>query len=235
MSFLQAEWKKLAIANYQIDPAILQQYLPAKTELDFWENRCYISLVGFMFLNTKLMGVAIPYHRDFEEVNLRFYVKHQHQGVWKRGVVFIKELVPRPALTFVANNLYKEHYETVEMGHVWAQFDDHQHVEYSWKSNAIRHRFAVDAALTATAIQPYSEEEFITEHYWGYTKAGANTTFEYEVTHPRWNHFRVNEYDINVEFGLVYGADFRELNHIHPTSVMLAEGSKITVESKRRI
>ena len=95
MSFLKAEWRKLAIANYEVDKSILEGYVPAGTEIDLWEGKCFVSLVGFMFLNTKLLGVRVPFHINFEEVNLRFYVKRQENGIWKRGVVFIKEIVPK--------------------------------------------------------------------------------------------------------------------------------------------
>ena len=44
---------------------------------------CYVSLVGFMFKNTRLLNIPIPFHTDFEEVNLRFYVKHFDGNEWK--------------------------------------------------------------------------------------------------------------------------------------------------------
>src|SRR5688572_25492729 len=119
MSFLKAEWRKLAIANYAVDPTVLEKYLPAKTELDLWNGTCYVSLVGFRFTNVRLFGIPIPFHRNFEEVNLRFYVRHNHNGEWRRGVVFVKELVPKRAITFVANTIYKENYQTVKMDHRW--------------------------------------------------------------------------------------------------------------------
>ena len=113
MSFLRAEWRKLAIANYAVERSVLEKYVPAGTELDLWNDNCYVSLVGFMFVNTRLLGIKIPAHSDFEEVNLRFYVKRFEKGAWKRGVVFIKEIVPKPALTLVANTIYNENYETL--------------------------------------------------------------------------------------------------------------------------
>src|SRR6185436_6168258 len=118
-AFLTAEWRKLTMANYAIDSKLLAPLLPYKTELDLWNNTCYVSLVGFMFLNTRLKGIRIPFHSDFEEVNLRFYVRYKDEikNEWKRGVVFIKEIVPKPALTFVANSIYKEHYQTMPMKH----------------------------------------------------------------------------------------------------------------------
>ena len=117
MSFLTAEWNDLAIINYEIDPKILEKYVPLGTELDFWNKKCYISLIGFMFENVKVLGIKIPFHVTFEEVNLRFYVKRFENGIWKRGTVFIKEIVPKPAVTLVANTLYKEHYQTLKMQH----------------------------------------------------------------------------------------------------------------------
>lgn len=235
MSFLNAQWRKLAIANYEIDPDILTPFIPPKTELDIWKDKCYVSLVGFMFVNTKLLGVPIPFHRNFEEVNLRFYVKHYDGESWKRGVVFIKEIVPKPALTFVANTVYKEHYQTMKMDHSWEEHEDHRLVKYTWSLKRNSNSFAVKTDLRSTEIEHGSETEFITEHYWGYTKVNDETSYEYEVTHPKWKAYVVQEHDIQVDFGNVYGPTFEFLNQLEPTSVMLAEGSEITVENKRKI
>ena len=235
MSFLKAEWRKLAIANYEVDSALLTDYLPYGTELDLWNGKCYVSLVGFMFLNTKLLNLRIPFHVNFEEVNLRFYVKRLDNNVWKRGVVFIKEIVPRPALTFIANTIYKENYETLPMKHSWSEIEEERLVEYSWRKNSDWQTFKVKAKKQATQIQTGSETEFITEHFWGYAKVSDNRTNEYEVTHPRWNAYDVLDYTIDVDFGDVYGPEFSFLSRQTPASVMLAEGSEITVENKKRI
>jgi uncharacterized protein len=235
MSFLKAEWRKLAIANYEVDSSLLKDYLPYGTELDLWDGKCYVSLVGFMFLNTKLLNLKIPFHVNFEEVNLRFYVKRLEHNVWKRGVVFIKEIVPKPTLTFVANTVYKEHYETLPMRHSWSETANERLVEYNWKKKAKWQTFRVRASKQASKIQPGSETEFITEHYWGYAKVSDTKTNEYEVTHPRWDAYDVMGYEIDVDFGEVYGPQFSFLDTAQPVSVMLAEGSEITVENKRTI
>ncbi|MEL7123992.1 MAG: DUF2071 domain-containing protein [Bacteroidota bacterium] len=235
MSFLKAEWRKLALANYEVDPNILKPYLPAKTELDTWSDTHYVSLVGFMFVNTKMLGIRIPFHVNFEEVNLRFYVRYQDQNEWKRGVVFIKEIVPKPAITFVANTLYNEHYVTHKMGHLWEDKTDYKRVTYEWVTKGKLQSFSVETAVEAIPIEVGSEAEFITEHYWGYTKVNERKTFEYEVTHPRWDVYPVKKQEINVDYGLVYGDDFKFLNQLQPKSVMLAEGSEISVENKRTI
>jgi uncharacterized protein YqjF (DUF2071 family) len=235
MSFLKAEWRKLAIANYSVDEKLLHKYLPAGTELDLWNGKCFVSLVGFMFVNTKLLGIKIPFHTNFEEVNLRFYVKRFENGEWKRGVVFIKEIVPKSALTFVANTIYNENYETMPMSHLWKIEQEGQVVEYKWRHKAKWNSFKVLASLDKFNIEANSETEFITEHYWGYAKVNEKRSNEYEVTHPKWEVYNVKDYEIDVDFNLVYGEEFVLLNDIKPDSVMLAEGSEITVENKRSI
>ena len=67
MSFLKAEWRKLAIANYAIDPSVLKKYVPPGTELDLWEGKCYVSLIGFMFLNTRSAGLQLLSATNFME------------------------------------------------------------------------------------------------------------------------------------------------------------------------
>ena len=218
-----------------IDPEVLKNYVPAGTEIDLWKDKCYVSLIGFMFLNTKLLGVKIPFHTNFEEVNLRFYVKRLENNTWKRGVVFIKEIVPKPALTFIANTIYKEHYETLPMKHICEENNLNRTVSYLWKKNKIWHSFTVQATLNSSEIKSYSETEFITEHYWGYAKVTDSKTNEYEVTHPIWKQYLVTHSEINVDFGAVYGTDFEFINRLKPNSVMLIEGSEITVENKTKI
>ncbi|MEP2937555.1 MAG: DUF2071 domain-containing protein [Gilvibacter sp.] len=235
MSFLKAEWKNLAIANYVIDASLLLKYVPAGTELDEWEGKCYVSLVGFMFKNTKLLGIKIPGHVNFEEVNLRFYVRRFENGEWKRGVVFIKEIVPKWALTFVANTVYHENYETLPMDHLWEDKNDKKTIAYRWKKQGKWNTFSVQASNKPCEITPKSETEFITEHYWGYAKVNQYKSNEYEVTHPKWQAYDVIAYEIDVDFGAVYGSEFEFLNVSKPHSVMLAAGSEITVENKRTI
>lgn len=235
MSFLKAEWRRLALANYKVDPGVLKPYLPFKTELDFYNGTCYASLVGFMFNNTKVLGVKVPGHVNFEEVNLRFYVRFKEGDEWKRGVVFVKEIVPKHAITFVANTLYNEVYETRKMDHTWLERDNELVTTYRWKYKKEWFSFSVISETVAKPMLPHSETEFITEHYWGYNKTTSQKTTEYEVTHPKWNAYQVKNYTINVDFAKEYGEAFRFLNHIEPISVLLAEGSAITVEGKKII
>jgi uncharacterized protein YqjF (DUF2071 family) len=231
MNFLKAEWRKLAIINYEIDPEILFKYLPEGTELDFYKGKCYVSVVGFMFLNTRLLGLPIPFHRNFEEVNLRFYVKKREGLEWKRGVVFIREIVPKPALSFIANSVYKEHYSTMPMKNTIREKDRELLIQYSWKDKSW-HSIKITAENLPLSMESDSEFEFITEHYYGFTKT-ENKTSEYEVCHPKWDWYSVKNYQLKINFKKLYGNDFEGLNHQKPVSVMLAEGSEIRVKIKK--
>lgn len=228
--FLNAEWRKLLMANYEVPPALLAPYVPHGTELDLWEGKCYVSLVGFMFLNTKILGWSIPWHRHFEEINLRFYVRRNTGQEWRRGVVFIKEIVPKVAITTVANTVYGEKYVTRQMRHQWVDTPGAEAVYYAWKHFGGNEWNSLTATYDPVArpIEVGSEAEFITEHYWGYSKH-QRRTMEYEVRHPRWNAYAVTRFDLQGPYEREYGITFADILRQKPTSVFLAEGSPIEV------
>ncbi|HVG41112.1 MAG TPA: DUF2071 domain-containing protein [Chitinophagaceae bacterium] len=228
-SFLTATWKNLLMANYKVEPHVLLPYLPYKTEIDVFEGVCYVSLVGFLFTNTKVMGIHFPYHNTFEEVNLRFYVRYKDGITWKRGVVFIKEIVPKRMITLIANTVYKEKYTTHEMKHYWKIFEKEIEIEYSWKVGKDWNSIKALALKVAVPITKDSIEEFITEHYWGFTKRGSFKTGVYEVTHPQWAAHPVLSYTIHCSFAKLYGKEFAFLENQQPTNVLLAEGSPVSV------
>ena len=235
MSFLTAEWNDLAIVNYEIDPEFLKKYVPIGTQLDLWNGKCYISLIGFMFENVKVLEIKVPFHVNFEEVNLRFYVKRFENNQWKRGTVFIKEIVPKHAVTIVANLLYNEHYQTLKMGHSRTENEVSKQFEYEWLKNSKWNSIKMKTDKIPMNIELNSEAEFITEHYFGYTKFNEKKTIEYEVTHPRWQQLQVLETQVDVDFVEIYGNDFEFLQHLKPASTFLAIGSKITIEGKKTI
>lgn len=232
--FLTAEWRKLAFANYIIDPEILKPFVPAGTSLDLWDNKCYVSLVGFMFIDTRLKGIHVPFHVNFEEVNLRFYVLRKEQGEQKRGVTFIKEIVSKPALTLIANSLYDEKYVTLPMKHNWQYEANQQTISYEWKHKRKWNKFELLTGTELFSMQLNSEEEFITEHYWGYSKIDSKCSTEYHLLHPSWQLYPVKRYVIDVDFGSLYGPQFSVLNNQAPSTVMLAEGSEVEIFQERK-
>lgn len=235
--FLTANWQKLIMANYKVQPELLQKYIPAHTELDLWNGDCYLSLVAFMFSDTRVMGWKIPGHINFEEVNLRFYVK-QKIGVdqWRRGVAFINEIVPRWAIAQVANLAYHENYRKCRMEHVWTKFHGvSQYAGYEWKLGNEWYILSVDAELEAQALEPGSEAEFIAEHYWGYTRVTPSKTIAYQVEHPQWKQYKVNSYKMDVDFAKLYGSAFGFLTGMKPSSVFICQGSDVIVRKGERI
>lgn len=234
-TFLTAEWKNLVMVNYEVDPALLEPYLPNKTALDVFDGKTFVSLVGFMFMNTRVLGFKIPFHVNFEEVNLRFYVRYQDNGVWKRGTVFIKEIVPKPAISFVANTIYHEKYVTKKMKHTVRETASELDLGYYWKHNNKWNSIQAIVEKPAMPMKSGSEEEFITEHYWGYSKYSDSTTFEYHVQHPSWNVFPVKHYHVDCDFGALYGDHFAALTMTRPASVLVAEGSVVSVLKKRNL
>lgn len=235
MSFLTAEWNNLAMINYVIDPKILEKYVPAGTELDFFEGKCYISFIGFMFENVRVLGLKIPFHSDFEEVNLRFYVRRFENGMWKRGAVFISEIVPKFAVSFIANTFYNEHYRTQPMKHQIKAQDNFREFSYEWKMGSHWNRIHVETEKNSIEIEPGSEAEFITEHYYGYNRVSDRKTIEYEVKHPRWRQYKVTANHSQIDFEAVYGKEFAFIKDLKPASIFLAVGSKITIEEKKEI
>jgi uncharacterized protein YqjF (DUF2071 family) len=232
--FLTAEWKKLAMANYPIDAEALRPFLPARTELDTWEGDAYVSLVGFQFNKVRVRGRRIPFHTHFPEVNLRFYVRYKADGQWKRGVVFVRELVPLPAVAFLANTIFHERYIAIPMRFVEAADGAVLRAGYHWRFKGRWNGLSLKADSIARPLVAASQEEFITEHFWGYSAHGEHTV-EYQVEHPRWDIYPVREYQIDCDFGKLYGAAFAGLNKRKPQSVFLAEGSAVSVYSKNAI
>lgn len=233
--FLSAEWRKLIMANYEIDPSVLKPFLPAGTELDTWQGKHFVSLVGFMFLNTRVMGIRIPFHINFPEINLRFYVRHHDGNNWKRGVVFLKEIVPKPAISFVANTLFDENYISLAMKHFNRISHNKLEIGYEWRYQKKWNRIAATVDLASTPLANGSEEEFITEHFWGYAAGAKGLTTEYQVAHPRWEIYKVQTHDIVCDFEALYGSGFGSLSNQAPQSVFLAEGSEISIFKKNTL
>ena len=233
-TFLTARWENLVMANYAVSPDLLLPYLPAGVELDLFGGEAYVSLVGFMFNRTRLFSVPIPFFGSFEEINLRFYVKRVGDNNVKRGVVFINETVPYKPVAWLANKLYKEHYTAVPTSNEISIHENLKTIKYGWKVNKTWKYMHVQASCHSREMPAGSLEEFIFEHYYGYTKINHSRSQEYEIKHPRWLVNDVLDYTIDCDFSAMYGEDFGCLNNQQPASVILAEGSPVSVKWKRQ-
>ena len=229
--FLTAEWRNLALVNYEVDPDVLAPYAPSGTEIDVWEGRCYVSVVGLQFLKTKLLGVPIPFHRNFPEVNLRFYVRREVDGILRRGVVFIKEIVPLRAVTWVARAVYDENYVTLPMRH---EITSDSYL-YEWKTNSTWNRLSVKTRGEWSVPDLDSEASFVAEHYWGYAAQRDGSTLEYQVEHPRWRIAQADEVEYECDVAGLYGQEFVEPLSREPVSAFMAEGSGVVVRRGVRV
>ncbi|MCW5961922.1 MAG: DUF2071 domain-containing protein [Pyrinomonadaceae bacterium] len=223
--FLTAKWLDLIMANYSVSPDLLRGLVPKGVSLDEDNRKIFVSLVAFRFENTRVLGLPIPFHQNFDEVNLRFYVKRETPKEIRRGVTFIKEFVPRFAIAFIARTLYGEPYEALPMAHEKNGIIR----KYSWIKDGKENSIKIELGKNLGIPDAGSHEEFIIEHYWGYTKRSNDRTDEYRVEHPKWEVFDAAYVEIDVDFGLCYGKQFSFLTETEPDSVFMAKGSEISV------
>ena len=214
--------------NFVADPKIVAPLVPPGTEIDFENGETFLSVVGFLFLDTRLLGLPIPLHRDFEEVNLRFYVRKKSADTWRRGVVFVRELVPKRAIATVARTFYGENYVALPMKHQIDHVDFKLSVQYSWRRGRKWESLKMNASGEARTIPAGSHAEFITERYWGYTcfRGGCS---EYRVEHPRWRVWNAENFEFNADVATLHGEQFVESLHAAPRSAFIADGSPIQV------
>jgi uncharacterized protein YqjF (DUF2071 family) len=236
IAFLRAEWRHLAMLNYRVPPALLEPLVPAGTQLDAYDGVTYVSVVGFLFERTRILGLTIPFHKNFEEVNLRFYVRRAVAGEVRRGVTFIRELVPRAAIAMTASVLYNEPYRAMTMRHrIDRDGDSLSGVEYGWSADGDWTTLRAAVAGPSQALTAGSEEEFITEHYWGYTRQRDGGTVEYRVEHAPWRVWRATAASLDGNLAGVYGDAFATVLAGPPQSAFVADGSAVTVYSPSRI
>ena len=214
--------------NFVVDPKIVAPLVPPGTEIDFENGETFLSVVGFLFLDTRLLGLPIPLHRDFEEVNLRFYVRKKSADTWRRGVVFVRELVPRRAIATVARTFYGENYVALPMKHQIDHVDLKLSVEYSWRRGPKWESLKMSASGEPQVIAAGSHPAFITEHYWGYTRVRAGCS-EYRVEHPRWKIWNADRFEFSADVAALYGEQFTETLSQPPRSAFIADGSPIEV------
>jgi uncharacterized protein YqjF (DUF2071 family) len=226
-TFLTAAWRHLLMLNYEIDPALLQPLVPRGTTLDTHDGRTWVSLVGFRFLDTRVLGMPVPFHRNFDELNLRFYVRRESGGELRRAVVFVRELVPRAAIALLARVAYNEPYTALPMRSTITNGPPLR-AQYAWRMNGRWNSCGGTAGDRFTLPAAGSSEEFITEHYWGYTRQRDGSTVEYRVDHPQWAVTRAVDVVVDADLHALYGDAIASFL-LKPASAFLADGSAVSV------
>ncbi|HJS43862.1 MAG TPA: DUF2071 domain-containing protein [Gemmatimonadales bacterium] len=231
--FLTAQWRNLIILTYAVDPMQIIERVPAGTTLDSWHGKTFVSLLGFQFQDTKVLGASIPFHQDFEEVNLRFYVRRVVGDDVRPGVVFIRELVPRPLVGGMARLLYREPYLVVHMRSA-VQPGPPPRVSYAWDLDERTCVIAGAGEGEGTSAAPGSLEEFVTQRPWGYNGERGKDTLEYYVHHPTWRLWEARNLTVDYDAAPICGGELaRQLTA--PISTLIADGSAVTVHWRNQI
>jgi len=222
--------------EYEVDPSLLNQYVPRGTSLDSFQGKTYLSLVGFRFFRTKMLGYfPIPFHANFDEVNLRFYVRHKEGSEDRRGVVFIAEVVPRRAIAATARLLYGENYICLPMRRRVETEELRTTFEYHWKVNDNWSKLSVQTLGAPTHPREGSLEQFITEHYWGYSKQRAGSCLEYRVAHEPWKVCATSSAKFEGDVSTLYGKRLAAVLERPPDCAFVADGSPVIVFKGNRI
>jgi uncharacterized protein YqjF (DUF2071 family) len=235
--FLTARWEDLILLNYVCPPRLLESLVPRGTIVDLWDGNALVSLVGFLFRDTRIAGLRIPFHHTFEEVNLRFYVRRiTSTGETRRAIVFVRELVPRHAIAAVARWVYNEPYLAVSMGHRSSLTDTGGGaVTYLWSYRGRQFVLGAEVFGPSQRLTPASEEEFVTEHYWGYTRQRNGDTLEYQVEHPPWQVWKATAANFVGPSASLYGSAFGNVLARGPCSAFVATGSAVVVHRGLRL
>jgi len=239
------------MVNYETDPGMLLPHIPLGTELDLFDGKCLVSIVGFLFDDTRMFGrLSLPLHKSFEEVNLRFYVKRTVDRELRRGVVFIKELVPSRCVTWVARAVYGENYQRIPMRHriTWNnrnQIELGGKFAYQWWHSGRWANLEATTLGELAPLTPGSLSEFVTEHYWGYSRHGkgsasvcsssVGSSSEYRVSHPSWRTWETKTCRFEADIAGMYGTEFVACLGSAPHSSLVAEGSEVALFRGRRI
>jgi uncharacterized protein len=233
-ALITCEWRDLLMTTWAVDPALLQPYVPARTTLDLWQGEALLSIVGVRFLNLHLAGIAVPFHRQFEQINFRFYVRRRIADIERLGVVSLKQIVPSASMSLVATLLYNESYLTAPTRHEITSGEQGWDV-YEWMVAGRWNR--VSATRNGERYTPSCDslEGFIQNRQWSYTRQADGSTVEFEAEHPSWEIYDTEEMMLDCDVEPLIGGQFIPVLSADPISTFVAAGSPVTLYPGRLI
>lgn len=232
---LTADWRDLVMLSYEIDPLLLVPHVPGGTSLDFHDGRALVTLVGLRMLNLRVAGIPVPFLQEFEQVNFRFYVWRREGHQLRRGVVFIREIVPSASMTLGARLLFNEHYVTAPMRHEVADPEHGGQVTYEWQAGGRWNRLSAQQLGAAGPMPPASIEAFVKDRPWGYAQQRDGSTLEYFVEHPDWDVRAADAPVLECGVDEAFGRRFVSTLARPPISAFVAVGSEATVHPGRKL
>jgi uncharacterized protein len=229
--FLTARWANLCLLSYAVPPSLLEPRLPPGLELDERDGKTYASLVAFDFLDTRVLGIPWPGYRSFPELNLRFYVR---QGA-ERGVVFVREFVPKRLVAWLARAVYNEPYVAAPLSSTLHENDGGLTFEQRITFGGRTHTISVTGSKPAVLPCETSMDHFFKEHRWGFGINRRGECIRYEVQHPHWDVYGVQSYHLDLDWEMLYGPEWQFLCQQTPCSVIFAVGSAVAVYPKGKL
>lgn len=236
--FLTATWQDVVLLSFPVDPRALQPLLPGGVEPDLWQEQHLITLVGLHFRDVRVQGMPVPCARRYSQVNLRFYVRRRCPDGWRRGVVFVKQIVPGRLVALVARRRYQEKVAAMPVAHSSVDMPGdagHRRIAYRWRSPWGWNSLSVAVAGDPQHPGPGSLEEFVVERYYGYNRMRDGSTLEYRVDHPSWRVRQAAYPELVCDAAGLYGAQFVESLGGLPVSALVAEGLPVAVHRAVRL
>lgn len=233
--FLKAQWKELTLVNFALEPDFLINILPVGLDPDLLHGKAYASLVAFDFESIRVGGIPWPGYTQFPELNLRVYVRCSEAG--RRGVFFIRELIPGKIPTAIARVAYNEPYSACPLTRSHQALVNGaqvQRTDWIWKGapNYLEVEVGPETMMPATD----EDANWFKEQEWGFGHSRLGELLRYHVTHPRWMVRKVHRCDYEVDWLGLYGPIWaRQLEGAEPDSLMHCIGSEIAVYPPRSI
>lgn len=224
--------------NFEIAPDVLQPHVPQGLELDLWQGKAFVTVVGLNFVTNKVFGMHLPLLPSFEQVNLRLYVRKIAKENTRRGVVFIKEIVPMFVVSAVARLFFKQEYRVHPMGHKFEGASDgatqEKVIEYSWQHSNKWEKMVARSKGNFELPSKGSKEEFVVERYRGYV-SHRNKIKEFQVEHPPWKIQQVYAASLDCDVGRLYGPEFIDFLQRKPDFAFVAEGGLSSLYWPRQV
>jgi uncharacterized protein YqjF (DUF2071 family) len=230
--FVTAVWSDLFIISFPVADYILLPFLPTGLTLDKFQGSAYVSVVAFHFGQVHVLGIPSPIRQlaNFPQWNLRFYVRLGDE----RGIVFIKEYVPTTIVANCVRWLYNEPYVAAPLAFVPHETATSRRVCYILSVDNHVQTIWTNTTSPPKLPEPNTMGEFVTKQGWGCGQSRRGKSMRFKVTHAPWRNYSIANSSINVDFELLYGAKWAFLDTMKPDSIILCEGSPVSVSHVMR-
>jgi len=206
--FLTARWADVLLLTFEAPADLIGRLVPAGVEPDRWHGRTHVSLVALGMRRVRLRGWPVPGFSAHLQVNFRTYIRYRGEpGVW-----FIREFVPSRLLAAVAWLKFGEPFGTAPISVRVEEQESSLRASYRLEGPELGWHLTM-AGSRATHVPPADSAE----HYFKERVLACRARRE------------VIAVDYRVDFGFLYGADWRFLNDARPVSAIFAPGSDVTV------